>query len=139
MKGTRFQHLIDSIGVLRHPCDLDLVLFFYRHPRALLTSERLAAYVGYDLNQVARSLDRLTNAGLLERSQNPTHAARMYVLNTPESGWLTSLIEIASTREGRGDLMDALRQTTASAVPAPGADRADDSIVRRHRPRASVR
>src|SRR5436309_15970332 len=96
MKRRRFQHLLDSIGVVRHPCDLDLVLFFYRHPRALLTSERLAAYVGYDLNQVARSLDLLTAAGVLERSQNPTHAARLYVLKMPQSGWLTSLLEIAS-------------------------------------------
>ena len=94
MTRRRFQHLLESIGVLRHPCDLDLVLFFYRHPRALLTSDRLAAYIGYDLNQVARSLDLLTNAGLLERSQNPTHAARMYVLKTPHGGWLTSLAKV---------------------------------------------
>lgn len=54
MTGRRFHHLLQSVGVLRHPCDLDLLLFFNRHPRALLTSERLAAYVGYDLNQIGR-------------------------------------------------------------------------------------
>src|SRR5262249_1753255 len=74
-----------------------------------LTSERLAAYVGYDLHQVGRSLDVLTDAGLLDRSQNPTHAARMYVLKAPQSGWLTSLLDIASTREGRRGLVEAPR------------------------------
>src|SRR5437667_12652098 len=109
MTRRRFEHLLNSIGVLRHPCDLDLILFFHRHPHALLTSERLAAYVGYDLNQTGRSLDLLTEAGLLERSQNPTHAARMYVLKAPQTGWLTSLLAIASTREGRQDLIEAMR------------------------------
>ena len=112
MKGRRFQHLLESIGTLRHSCDLDLLLFFHRHPRSLLTSERLAAYVGYDLNQIARSLDLLTEAGLLERSQNPTHAARMYLLKTPETGWLGSLLAIASTREGRRDLLDAMQEAS---------------------------
>ena len=112
MKGRRFQHLLESIGTLRHSCDLDLLLFFHRHPRSLLTSERLAAYVGYDLNQIARSLDLLTEAGLLERSQNPTHAARMYLLKTPETGWLGSLLAIASTREGRRTLLDAMQEAS---------------------------
>ncbi len=95
--GKRFDVLANSEGVLRHPCDLNLVLFFCRHPRALLTTERLAGYVGYDLNQVERSLDLLTEAGLLERSQNPTQAARLYVLKTPDSTWLASLRKLAAT------------------------------------------
>ena len=45
MKGRRFEHLLGSIGILRHPCDLDLLIFFHRHPRVILTSERLAAYL----------------------------------------------------------------------------------------------
>src|SRR5262249_13401173 len=110
MARRRFEHLLSSIGVLRHPCDLDLLLFFHRHPRAVLTSERLAAYVGYDLNQVGRSIDLLSDAGLLERSQNPTHAARMYALIAPETGWLASLLVIGSTREGRRDLIEAMRE-----------------------------
>src|SRR5262249_51177570 len=96
---------------------------FHRHPHALLTSERLAAYVGYDLQQVGRSLDILTDAGLLNRSQNPTHAARMYVLQTPPSGWLRALIDMASTRDGRRNLLDAMKE-------APGSDAADDRVAR---------
>src|SRR5262249_13027204 len=117
MTGRRFEHLLSSIGVLRHPCDLDLLLFFHGHPRALLTSERLAAYVGYDLSQVGRSLDLLAEAGLLERSQNPTHAARMYVLNSPETGWLKSLLDIASAREGRHEILEAMRDAGSAGQP----------------------
>ena len=110
MTGRPFEHLLGSVGVLRHPCDLDLLVFFHRHPRAILTSERLAAYVGYDLNQLARSLDLLTDAGLLERSPNPTHAARLYVLKTPETGWLASVLDIASTRDGRQKLLHTMQE-----------------------------
>jgi AraC-like DNA-binding protein len=128
MTGRRYQHLLSSIGVLRHPCDLDLLLFFHRHPRSILTSERLAAYVGYDLVQLARSLDVLTTSGLLERSQHPTHAARLYVLKKPLAGWLTSVLEIGSTREGREDLIRAIRE--ARHPESPQADTAIDEVHR---------
>jgi len=135
-KGPRFQHLLTSIGVLRHPCDLDLLLFFQRHPHALLTSDRLAAYVGYDLNQTARSLDLLTDAGFLKRSQNPTHAARMYVLQTSGTGWLASLIDVASTPEGRRSLLDAMKE--ASEAEASLAESTQSDVLRRTRRRTSV-
>ena len=72
--------MLERIRAIRHACDLDLLLFFNRHPRALLTSEQLVAYLGYDGARVANSLDGLIGAGLLTRSQYPSHAARMYVL-----------------------------------------------------------
>jgi DNA-binding MarR family transcriptional regulator len=137
MTQERFRHLLSSIGVLRHPCDLDLLLFFHRHPCSLLTSERLAAYVGYDLNQIARSLDLLTDAGLLTRSQNPTHAARMYVLQTPRTGCLAALIDIASTREGRGTLLDAMREASTSEPHGDHASSTDASALPRRRTRIS--
>jgi hypothetical protein len=58
--------LVEAAG-LRDACDLDLLLFFSRHPRVVLSSEQLATYVGYELPQVARALDRLLGAGLLKR------------------------------------------------------------------------
>ena len=117
MKDGRPRHLSESIGALRHPCDLALILFFHRHPRALLPRDRLASFVGYDLKQLAQSLDLLTEAGLLEQSQHRMPNARLYVLKTPESGWLAGLVEIASTHEGRRNLTEAL----------PGAAFADGS------------
>jgi hypothetical protein len=115
MSRRRVEHLPNSIGALAASLRSGPPVVFHRHPRALLTSERLAACVGYDLQQVGRSLDLLTEAGLLERSQNPTHAARMYVLKAPESEWLLSLLEITSTREGRRDLIQAMRDLSLSA------------------------
>lgn len=110
MTTDDLRYLLDRIRGIRHACDLDLLLFFRRHPRTLLTSEQLVAYVGYDRERVAKSLDGLIEAGLLTRSANPAHAARLYVLDLGGSsgGWLTSLLEIAGTREGRADVMRLL-------------------------------
>jgi hypothetical protein len=80
---------------------------FHRHPRALLTSEQLVAYIGYERDQVAKSLDGLIAAGVLTRSQNPAHAARLYVLNPgslPE-GLLARFLAGAATREGRQEVV----------------------------------
>src|SRR5438094_5208899 len=81
--STDIKHLLDQAkSRLGQPCDLDLLRFFRRHPRALLTSEQLAAFVAYDVQQVGRSLDTLIGAGLLTQSQNPKSGARMYVLTS---------------------------------------------------------
>src|SRR5688572_24662044 len=58
------QALLERIGVLRQPSDLDLLLFFARHPRTLLPSEHLSTIVGYGLKEIAASLDLLVDAGL---------------------------------------------------------------------------
>src|SRR5256886_11384612 len=71
MAAKRIGDLLDRIECLRHPCDLDLLLFFSRHPRAYLITERLAEYVGYELPQVAQSLETVITAGLLRRSPDP--------------------------------------------------------------------
>jgi hypothetical protein len=112
MTPKRIRNLLDRIGCLRDPCDLDLLLFFHRHPRAFLISERLATYVGYDLPRVAQSLEAMITAGLLRRSPDSTHPARLYVLTPASSlgGWLSSLLRIAATREGRLAVMHALKQ-----------------------------
>jgi hypothetical protein len=124
MTPKRIGDLLDHIGGLREPCDLDLLLFFYRHPRAFLISERLAEYVGYDPPQVAQSLEKLITARLLRRSPDSTHPARLYVL-TPGStlgGWLSSLLRIAATRGGRLAVIHALKQR-----PSPGPSDRDES------------
>ena len=112
MTPGRIVDLLHRIGCLRHPCDLDLLLFFSRHPRAFLLSERLAEYVGYELPQVVQSLETLITAGLLRRSPNSTHPAQLYVLTpgSPLGGWLSSLLRIAATREGRLAVLAALKK-----------------------------
>jgi DNA-binding MarR family transcriptional regulator len=101
---------LGRIQAIRHACDLDLLLFFYRHPRALLTSEQLVAYLGYDAERVAKSLDGMIEAGLLTRSQYPSNAARMYALELrgPDGALLASLLQVAATQQGRRDLMRLL-------------------------------
>jgi hypothetical protein len=78
MKHEDADRLLDRIGMLRHPCDLDLLLFVARHPRTLITSKQIAAWLGYELKQIADSLEVLLEGGLRTRRQNPTHAARRY-------------------------------------------------------------
>lgn len=113
--------MLDRIRGLRHPCDLDLLLFFYRHPRTLLTGERLVSYLGYDREQVARSLDGLIEVGLLTRSQNPSHTARLYILELDSlpGGLLSSFLKRAATRPGRREAMRLL----AGESGAPKASR----------------
>ncbi len=123
MTPQRIGDLLHRIGCLKHPCDLDLLLFFSRHPRAFLISERLAEYVRYDLPQVERSLETLITARLLRRSPNSTHPAQLYVL-TPGStlgGWLSPLLRIAATREGRLAVLHALKQRSSPGPSGPGA------------------
>jgi hypothetical protein len=102
------EDLLESTGI-QHPCDLDLLVFFHRHPRVLLTSEQLAARVGYDLKQVARSLDFLIERGLLSRSQNQTRVARVYLFRADGAeAQLSGLLRLGSTPDGRRVLIRLL-------------------------------
>ena len=111
MKDDQTRRLLDQIAVLRDPCDLDLLVFFVRHPRVLLTSDQIAAFLGYEVQRLGESLDVLVTAKLLTRVQAPTSAARLHVLaiGGPHDDWLPSLVAVASTREGRLTLRAALR------------------------------
>jgi hypothetical protein len=131
MKHEEARRLLERAGVLRHPCDLDLLLFFARHPRALISSEQLAAWLGYELKQIADSLDVLLNAGVLTRMQNPTHAARMYVFASggPAGGWLPPLLAFASTREGRLAMVDVLSRRTPKETDSPTSGHAGNATV----------
>jgi len=102
--------LVETAG-LRDACDLDLLLFFSRHPRVVLSSEQLAAYVGYELAQVARALDRLLETGLLRRTLNQGAPGRMYVLEVGDAtGWLEPLRQVCATPDGRNALKGLLKQ-----------------------------
>jgi hypothetical protein len=113
------RRLLDRIGVLQHPCDIDLLIFFVRHPRSLLASEALASFLGYELKEIADSLETMLAAGLLTRAQTPAHAARLYVFAIDDTRggtngeWLSALLNVASTREGRL----ALRAAVSSRRP----------------------
>ncbi len=118
------RRLLARIPVLKHACDLDLLVFFARHPRSLLASESIASFLGYGIKDIALSLDVLLGAGLLKRAQSPAHAARLYVFAPsggqvgPDGGWLPPLLEMASTRQGRLALREALRRRSAEGSNA---------------------
>lgn len=102
--------LVEAAG-LRDACDLDLLLFFSRHPRVVLSSEQLAAYVGYDLVEVARALDLLLGAGRLKRTLNHGAPGRMYVLEVDHAEeWLEPLRRVCATPDGRNALRALLRE-----------------------------
>ena len=90
------------------------MLFFHRHPRTLLTNDCLSAFIGYDREQIALSLDGLIAGGLLKQIRGPSNTASLYVL---ERGGLSHetlgcLLEFAFTRNGRGCVMRLLAATS---------------------------
>jgi DNA-binding MarR family transcriptional regulator len=126
------RHLLERVGVLRHPCDLDLLVFFARHPRTLMTSEQLAGLMGNELAQIADSLERLLKADVIKRTHNPTRATRMYVLAADtNAAWLAPLLEFASTRHGRLAMRRVLALSTGKATDGSTAP-ADDTAAGAH-------
>jgi hypothetical protein len=131
--------LLNRIPALGRSCDVDLLLFFAKHWRVLLSSEQLARLLGYPLNEIARSRDVLVAAGLLTRTQDPTRPERMYVLN-PEfmnSGALAALVRVASTPGGRLSLRRALMSVAAGATDASPAHAGIHEIPRDPSPRGA--
>ena len=110
---AEIRRLLARSPFIRNSGDLDLLVFFYRHPRTLLTSEQIAAFVGRDMKVVAEALDTFIAAGFVERLHNPTHAARMclLVVHGPEGKDLTRLLELACTRPGRQEILAILNSS----------------------------
>lgn len=113
--------VLDQLDVLRRPSDLDLLIFFARHPRTLLSTEQLSAFLGYGFKEVASSLELLLAVGFLTRTSNRRHSARMYVFVVPahDGGWLPGLLRLASTRQGRLALIWAIRRRSINAPGDP--------------------
>ncbi len=123
MGSLRGRRLLDRVPTLQRACDLDLLLFFARHPRSLLTSEQLAALVGHDHDELAESLERLSSAGIVTRTERPAHLASLFVFTPggPHGVWLPSLLELASTPEGRVALLQG-RAPDRGDVDGPFAE-----------------
>ncbi len=118
------RRLLTQVTVIQSACDLDLLVFLHRHPRTLLTSEQLAGLVGYSLKDMAKALDTVIEAGLLARTaQQSAHAARMLLLllDGPQGGGVKRLLELASTRQGRQKILEALDGSDSGARHQLGA------------------
>jgi hypothetical protein len=131
MKKDHARTLLDSIPALQRPCDLDLLVFFARHPQTLIASEQLAQLLGYHLNEIDRSLDALHAAGSLTRTQNPARLARMYVFATggTNGGLLQAVVEFASTRKGRLALRRALPNSQAGGMDGLATQAEDNATA----------
>ena len=104
----------DGLPAVRDACDLDVLVFFTRHPRVVLSTEHLAAYVGYDLAHVTRSLDALLGAGLLRRTLHQDGPGRMNLLEVDRTGeWLEPLRRACETPDGRNILKTLLKERHA--------------------------
>lgn len=108
--------LLSQVSAIRDGTDLDLLLFSYRHPRALLTVEHLARVVGHAGERVKASLDALVGAGLIEALQDPTRETQIFVFRPSGQDAATRLLQIASSRSGRLALLAAL-QHRATTTP----------------------
>ena len=116
---------------VQNPCDLDLLLFFARHPRTLMASEHLARLLGYQLREIAQSLEVLLAARFLTRTQHSTRSARLYVFapGGMNGGWLPTLVERGSTREGRLELRRALTGAATRAAVGSRTSDGDDAMT----------
>lgn len=112
-------HLLDRVSAIHSRCDLDVLVYLFRHADALLTGEHVAAAVGYDLKQVAGSLDSFVFAGLLKRMRSRTDGPGMYnfAVGRPADGPLASLLQMASTRLGRLEIFEALANQGTRGSP----------------------
>ena len=126
------RRLLESAHILREPADFDLLVFFARHPRTLLASESLGALLGYELKDIARSLEALLESGLLKRTQTSAHAARLYVFATDAPHeWLPPLLKMAATRTGRVALRQVLADRRRSSNTEDAARAGQRSVVLR--------
>src|SRR5262249_54340110 len=141
MNQDEANRLIERVAIFRHVCDVDLLLFFVGHPRTLLASETLASYLGYELKQIAVSLEVLLAAGLIKRTQSAAHPARLYLLMTDGSSpeWLRPLLEMGSTRQGRAMLKKTLKQPPHEGNSAPVASTKVETIRKTDSPSFVVR
>jgi hypothetical protein len=119
------QRLFARAPAIAGACELDLLVFFYRHPRSLLTNEQLALLVGYDIKEISQAIESFIESGLLERTQNAMHAARLYVLllEAPQNGGLKQLLALASTHQGRAEILQILVPERSAASTNPGQAR----------------
>jgi len=128
MDGEKAQQLLDRIKIIRNVCDLDLLVFFARHPRTILSSESVSSYLGYELKHIADSLEMFLAAGIISRKQSAAHPARFYLLNeaAAKDHSVQAFLEFASRRPGRAALKEIL---SADAAKGTDPSRATPEVV----------
>jgi hypothetical protein len=101
------------LNLLGCPCDLDVLIFFLRHPNVLLTLDDLALRVGYNVHDVGASIEVLIATDLLECSKEraesrQSEAVRCRFMLRKWDAIRGPLSWLASSAEGRRSLRRAL-------------------------------
>lgn len=110
VERDQIRQWLDGTDAIRSACDLDLLRFFTRHSHALLTTEQIANFVGYSLSQIDEALEHLLAAGHVTRLKGRAADADLYIFDGGDGpgGPVASLLDLASTRDGRLAIVDAL-------------------------------
>ncbi|MDQ3401265.1 MAG: hypothetical protein M3470_09705 [Chloroflexota bacterium] len=129
MEREQIRVWLDTTDQVRSACDLDLLLFFTRHSHVLLTTEQIVNFVGYSQSEVAEALEHLLEAGLVTRLKGRAADADLYIFNGSGRGApLSSLLDLASTRDGRLAVIDVLPKPTRTPRGALVALRAGERL-----------
>ena len=110
MERDQIRQWLGATHAIRSACDLDLLRFFARHSHALLTTEQIANFVGYGQSQIDEALEHLVAGGEVTRIRGRAADADLYIVEAGDrtDGSLTALLDLASTRDGRLAVIDAL-------------------------------
>jgi hypothetical protein len=110
VERDQIRQWLNGTDAIRSACDLDLLRFFMRHSHALLTTEQIANFVGYSQSQIDEALEHLLAGGQVTKLKGRAADADLYIVEPGDGtdGSMTSLLDLASTRDGRLAVIDAL-------------------------------
>ena len=95
-------------------CQLDVLVFLYRHQPSLVSAEHIARFLGYATAEVVAALDSLESSGLVERSR-VSQGVRLYQLTAPADptrrDTMERLMAFADNHTVRLPLARRLRET----------------------------
>jgi hypothetical protein len=104
-------------------CMTALVMYFYRHPHIYVTTERLAAHLGYPVDRVESSIEALTRAGVIVQRRHPGLGAVMCRVTAPP--WppgLPATTFMSRWQRQIGFLRSARERSRRAALRAADAD-----------------
>jgi len=96
----------------------DVLAFLDRHGTNLVSAEQIARLIGHDKGAVGAALEKVTSAGLVQRSRS-SQGVRLYRLHPmkdpSQQHSFKDLMNLASTRSGRILLIRTLQQRANGA------------------------
>jgi len=100
-------------------CQWDMLVFQYRHPSSLVSTEGVARFLGYATAEVVVALDSLESSGLVERSRVSQEEVRLYQLTAPADPARRDALERLMTRADSRTVRLLLARWLAEQGPAP--------------------